>query len=218
MRPQGWIPGLLRRLQRLCAQVLHRHGTRRRTVLALAAVSAADYLLPVLPNEGMAVALGILQPTRTRWIGLAFAAASALGALAMGAVLLTLADGAQRLGLQTFGDDWQRITDYVQRFGPATLLLAAVFPSPPRAMVAATVLAGVPLATVALAVLGGKLVLYALVFGLLERLPRLWQGWRHWPRGQRRAERAMARFLAWRRWLRSRARAVHRHPAFGASP
>lgn len=82
-----------------------------------------------------AVTLGLLRSQRAATVALAFALASAIGAAVLGALMLGLVDGAQRLGLQTFGDDWDRLMAYVQRYGLATMLLAVVFPSSPRAMV-----------------------------------------------------------------------------------
>jgi membrane protein YqaA with SNARE-associated domain len=206
MKP-AWAPLRLqlRALQRRVTAALLRRGQQRRWLPILAGVSAADYLLPVLPNEGMAVTLGVLQPHRVHWIALGFALASAAGAGAMAWVLLHFADGAQALGLHTFGGDWQRITAYVQRYGPATLVLAAIFPSPPRAMVAATVLAGVAPALVMAAVLVGKLLLYGLVFSCMGwGLQRLRQQLR--PLAQRhgllrRVARWNRRVLAWRHHL-----------------
>jgi membrane protein YqaA with SNARE-associated domain len=192
----------LQALGRCGLQYIVRHSGRPSAVIALAAVSAADYLVPVLPNEGLAVSLAVLQPRRARLVAWAFAIASAIGAGAMGLLLLGLVDGAQRLGLETFGEDWDRLMAYVRQFGPATMLLAAVFPSPPRAMVAATVLSGVPVAVVMGAVLAGKLAMYACIFRLLGSLPAWARSTkvpdRLWLRAPRRVLR---RLFAYRRWV-----------------
>lgn len=165
-------------------------------------MSAADYLVPVLPNEGLAVTLGILQPRRARLVALAFAGASAIGAAAMSMLLLGLADSAQGLCLETFGGEWDLLMAYVQRFGPVTMLLAAVFPSPPRAMVAAAVISGVPVSIVVGAVLVGKLDMYACIFHVLNALP----AWAGSPGALARpclrpVLRALRCLLSYRRWL-----------------
>ena len=52
----------IRRLFRLAETALLRHGTQPRTMFFLAALSAFDGSVPILPAEAFVVALGILQP------------------------------------------------------------------------------------------------------------------------------------------------------------
>jgi len=59
---------------------LLRYGTQPRTIFFLAALSAFDGFIPMLPAEAFVVALCILQPQRGKFIVMLFAAASALSA------------------------------------------------------------------------------------------------------------------------------------------
>lgn len=196
------MAGHLRSVRAASWRAAARLAGRRRTIAGFASLSAADYLVPVLPNEGMAVALALVQPRRRVAIGIAFALASALGAALMGTLLLGLADGAHRLGVATAGDGWERATAFVRRWGPWALAAASMFPSPPRAMVAATVLSGVPPAVAAIAVGVGKLGLYALLFSALARLPdRVARPVRPQPAWRWRLYGILARCAAHRRWL-----------------
>lgn len=195
---------LSRRVFRLTSQAIVRYGAKGAAIPFFAGVSTADYLFPVLPNEGMAVALGILQPARTRIIALAFASASALGALILGGLILTVSDVGQQIGLDVFGEEWSRVMRYVETYGPITMFFAAMFPSPPRTMIAATVFSGVPMIVVAGAVLAGKLVLFVIIFQTIDRVPA-WLAQRKslvWPWPQ--AKRVAVRFLVFRRWLLSK--------------
>ena len=72
----------IRRFFRLAETALLRHGTQPRTIYFLAAVSAFDGFLPMLPAEAFVVSLGILQPQRGKVIVVLFAVASGLSALA----------------------------------------------------------------------------------------------------------------------------------------
>ena len=73
---------------------LLRHGTQPRTMFFLAALSALDGFIPMLPAEAFVVALCILQPQRGKFIVMLFAVTSALCALLLALLLGTLSSSA----------------------------------------------------------------------------------------------------------------------------
>ena len=210
-----FLLSILRRLLHLAETALLRHGAQPRTIFFLAALSALDGFIPMLPAEAFVVALGILQPQKGKVIVLVFAMASALSAWLLALVLGTLSSPAERLGLQLMGAQWDQALAMVRTWGPASMVLLAAFPDSPRTSIAALALSGVAPALICLMVFLGKLVLYAGLLGLMHYLPsRLgrWRNaeatWKSWV--QRRA----SRFVAYCR----RIRWLARHPDQRSSP
>ncbi len=198
--PCTWLRDGVRTLLRWAAQ----QSGRRRTVLALASVSLADYFLPLLPNEGMALALWLFQRRWAIFIGLAFALASAFGAGLLAWAVGTLAGGLARWVSVDESQQARLLLAALASWGPWLLAAAAVFPSPPRAMVTAAALSGLHPLLIGVCVFTGKCVLYAAAFGGLSWLLRLGR-----PRiGRRRptalgrvADRLILKLLAYARWL-----------------
>ena len=82
------------RLLHFAETALLRHGTQPRTIFFLAALSALDGFIPMLPAEAFVVALCILQPQRGKFIVMLFAVASALSAFLLALLLGTLSSSA----------------------------------------------------------------------------------------------------------------------------
>ena len=182
----------IRRLLHLVEAALLRHGTQPRTMFFLAALSALDGFVPMLPAEAFVVALCILQPQRGKVIVLLFALASGLSALMLALLLGTLSSSAEWLGLQLLGAQWDQASSTVRTWGPASMVFLSVFPDTPRTSVAAIALSGVAPEVIGLMVFLGKLILYAGLLGLMQYLPSQLLRWR-------RSE------TLWKKWLQRRA-------------
>jgi len=210
-----YLRSILRRLLHLAEIALLRHGAQPRTIFFLAAFSALDGFVPMLPAEAFVVALGILQPKKVKVIVLVFAMASALSALLLALVLGTLSASAERLGLQLMGAQWDQALAVVHTWGPASMVFLAAFPDSPRTSIAALALSGVAPLLIGLMVFLGKLIFYSALLGLMHHLPSRLGRWRNaeatWKRWlQRRA----SRFVAYCR----RIRWLARHPDQRSSP
>ena len=210
-----YLRSIFRRWLHLAETALLRHGAQPRTLFFLAALSAFDSFFPMLPAEAFVVALGILQPKKSKLIVLVFAMASALSASLLALVLGTLSSSAERLGLQLMGAQWDQALAMVRTWGPASMVFLAAFPDSPRTSIAALALSGVAPLLICLMVFLGKLILYAALLGLMHDLPSKLGRWRNaeakWKRWlQRRA----SRFVAYCR----RIRWLARHPDQRSSP
>ena len=197
----------IRRLLQFAETALLRYGTQPRTIFFLAALSALDGFVPMLPAEAFVVALCILQPQRGKVIVMLFAAASALSALLLALLLGTLSSSAEWIGLQLLGAQWDQASATIRTWGPVSMVFLSAFPDVPRTSIAALALIGVAPESIGLMVFVGKLLLYAGLLGLMHYLPsRLvrWRranaSWKKWM--QRRA----SRFVAYCRRIRSLAR------------
>jgi hypothetical protein len=210
-----YLRSILRRLLHLAEIALLRHGAQPRTIFFLAAFSALDGFVPMLPAEAFVVALGILQPKKAKVIVLVFAMASALSAWLLALVLGTLSASAERLGLQLMGAQWDQALAMVHTWGPASMVFLAAFPDSPRTSIAALALSGVAPLLIGLMVFLGKLILYAALLGLMHYLPTRLGRWRNaeatWKRW---LQRRISRFVAYCR----RIRWLARHPDQRASP
>jgi hypothetical protein len=154
----------------------------------LAALSAFDGFVPMLPAEAFVVALGILQPQRGKVIVLLFALASGLSALMLALLLGTLSSSAEWLGLQLLGAQWDQASSTVRTWGPVSMVFLSVFPDSPRTSIATLALSGVAPEVIGLMVLLGKLTLYTGLLCLMHYLPSRLVRWR-------RAE------ALWQKWL-----------------
>ena len=197
----------IRRLLQFAETSLLRYGTQPRTIFFLAALSALDGFIPMLPAEAFVVALCILQPQRGKVIVMLFAAASALSALLLALLLGTLSSSAEWIGLQLLGAQWDQASSSIRTWGPVSMVFLSAFPDSPRTSIAALALSGVAPESIGLMVFVGKLLLYAGLLGLMHYLPSRLVRWRRadalWKRWlQRRA----SRFVAYCRRIRSLAR------------
>lgn len=203
------------RLFRAAETALFRHGTQPRTLFFLAAFSALDGFIPMLPAEAFVMALGILQPQRSKVIVLLFALASALSALLMALLLGMMSSSAAWLGLQLLGAQWEQALTTVRTWGPGSLMFLSAFPDSPRATIAALALSGVAPVLIGLMVFVGKLILYAGLLGLVHYLPSRLGRWRSAEASWKRwLQRRASRFVAYCR----RIRWLARHPDQGISP
>jgi hypothetical protein len=202
------------RLLRVAETALFRHGTQPRTLFFLAAFSALDGFIPMLPAEAFVLALGILQPQRSKLIVLLFAVASGLSALLLALLLSTLSSSAVWLGLQLLGSQWEQALTTVRTWGPGSLMFLSAFPDSPRTTIAALALSGVGPLLIGLMVFVGKLILYAGLLGLVHYLPSRLGRWRSAEASWKRwLQRRASRFVAYCR----RIRWLARHPDQGLS-
>lgn len=148
-----------------------RHGSRRRAIAVLSGASVGDFFIPALPTQTSVIALGLMQPQRAGWVALAFAAAAAAGAGVLALALALVGGYAQQFGEAQVGADWAAITARVRELGVWAVLLASVFPTPPRLLTAATLLAGASAGSVMAAVFAGKLLWFGGFLALLVWAP-----------------------------------------------
>ena len=205
---------MLGRLRELAQTALLRHGTEPRALVVLALLSVFDGFVPMLPAEVFVLVLGILQPQRGKLIVLVFAVASALSALLLALLVGTLSAPAEWPGLH-MSAQWDQALTTLRAWGPATMVLLAVFPDTPRTSIAVLALSGVSPASISLMVFAGKLMLYASLLALMHYLPSRLGRWRSadaaW---QRWLQRRASRFVAYGR----RIRWLARRPGQGFSP
>jgi membrane protein YqaA with SNARE-associated domain len=162
-KPGRWTERLAR-----CAVL---HGARRRALLGLAGASVGDFFVPALPTQTSVMALGLLQPQRAAWIALAFATAAALGAAVLAWLLAGVSGYAAQFDAQQGAETWAWVSDRARTYGVWAVLLASIFPTPPRLLTAATLLAGAGAMPVVGAVFLGKLIWFGVFLGLLTRAP-----------------------------------------------
>jgi membrane protein YqaA with SNARE-associated domain len=186
---------------------LLRHGTQPRTIFFLAALSALDGFIPMLPAEAFVVALCILQPQRGKFIVMLFAAASALSAFLLALLLGTLSSSAEWIGLQLLGAQWDQASSTIRTWGPISMVFLSAFPDSPRTSIAALALSGVAPEAIGLMVFVGKLLFYAGLLGLMHYLPSRLVRWRRADASWKRwLQRRASRFVAYCRRIRSLAR------------
>ena len=197
----------IRRLLQFAETALLRYGTQPRTIFFLAALSALDGFVPMLPAEAFVVALCILQPQRGKVIVMLFAAASALSALLLALLLGTLSSSAEWIGLQLLGAQWDQASSSIRTWGPVSMVFLSAFPDVPRTSIAALALSGVAPESIGLMVFVGKLLLYAGLLGLMHYLPSRLVRWRRADASWKRwLQRRASRFVAYCRRIRSLAR------------
>lgn len=197
----------IRRLLQFAETALLRYGTQPRTIFFLAALSALDGFVPMLPAEAFVVALCILQPQRGKVIVMLFAAASALSALLLALLLGTLSSSAEWIGLQLLGAQWEQASSSIRTWGPVSMVFLSAFPDVPRTSIAALALSGVAPESIGLMVFVGKLLLYAGLLGLMHYLPSRLVRWRRADASWKKwLQRRASRFVAYCRRIRSLAR------------
>ncbi len=160
----------------------------------------------MLPAEVLALVLAVLQPMRKVTIAFLFALSAGVSAWLLATVLGVVEESAQWLGMELLGDQWGRALALVQAWGPATLVLASVFPDSPRTSIAVLAIGGLPPLTIGLMVFVGKLILYGLLMGAIHHLAaRRRQRQPGQPTGCIWLQRRSRRFMAYCRLLRSQA-------------
>jgi membrane protein YqaA with SNARE-associated domain len=147
------------------------HGAKKRAIAILGAFSIGDFFVPALPTQTSVIALGLMQPKRALWIALAFATSAAVGAAIVGLLLTTVASYATEFSNAQLGKQWQQIASRVREWGVWAVLIASIFPTPPRLLTAASILSGVAVGAVVGAVFLGKLIWFSLFLALLVFAP-----------------------------------------------
>lgn len=195
------------RLLHFAETALLRYGTQPQTIFFLAALSALDGFVPMLPAEAFVVALCILQPQRGKVIVMLFAAASAVSALLLALLLGTLSSSAEWIGLQLLGAQWDQASSSIRTWGPISMIFLSAFPDSPRTTIAALALSGVAPESIGLMVFLGKLLLYAGLLVLMHYLPSRLVRWRRADASWKKwLQRRASRFVAYCRRIRSLAR------------
>ena len=201
------LRSLIGRSLHVAQTALLRHGSQRKTIFFLAALSALDGFIPMLPAEAFVVALCILQPQRGKFIVMLFAAASALSALLLALLLGTLSSSAEWIGLQLLGTQWDQASSTIRTWGPVSMVFLSAFPDSPRTSIAALALSGVAPEVIGLMVFVGKLLLYAGLLGLMHDLPLRLVRRRSADASRKKwLHRRASRFIAYCRRIRSLAR------------
>lgn len=133
-----------------------------------------DYLLPVLPNQLLMIALSVLHPRKWLLVALVFIAASAMGAF--GAAWLIQYLGETWAGRLPFGGEGEALhwaAGQVRRWGLLAVAVLALLPVPPRTAVIACALAGLPPEGIAGAVALGRTVPATAISFLSAKSPAL---------------------------------------------
>jgi hypothetical protein len=119
----------------------------------------ADYVLPVMPNQMLLVALSYLRPALWRRLAAVFVIAGGVSAFAVAAALSTFG-GALLAPLGGLPDQGAAadVLDAVRTQGLWALAAIALLPTTPRIAVVACALAGLPAAGIGLAVAAGRTV------------------------------------------------------------
>lgn len=169
--PSAASSGKPRRWPQRLARYAVLQGSRRRALVGLAGASVGDFFVPALPTQTSVLALGMLQPQRAVWIAVAFATAAALGAAVLAGLLALVSGYAAQFGAAPLGETWTAVADRAKAYGVWAVLLASIFPTPPRLLTAATLLAGAGTLPVVSAVFAGKLIWFGVFLGLLIHAP-----------------------------------------------
>ena len=178
----------MRSLFRRFVRFTERSADRPGYPVLVAAVAAADYLVPGAPSNAMLVASVLPRPGRWRRLGVAFAVGDAVGAVALaGAVSLVGEPAIAWIQDGEAADLWGRIAGYVAAYGLWVLAALAVTPLPARIATAALALTGTAPLVIGAVVLAGRLVSYPAVAYLAARAPA-----------------ALLRFRPLARWVHSR--------------
>jgi len=159
----------------------------------------------MVPAEFIVFALMILQPRRALLIVFAFAVSAAMSAGLLATLVAGVADATHLTGWlsgERQSAHWAQAVSLIQTWGAFALTATAVFPDSPRTLVAVAALAGLAPIQITGFVLAGKLMLYGLIFLIVQYLPKRWPGSRQasWP-GARYLGRAIRRVAALRRWI-----------------
>jgi len=182
----------IKRVLQRVESILLRYGAMPQTMFILAALTALDGFIPMLPAEGFVIALCVLQSQRSIFIVSLFALASAMSAYLLALLLGTLNFSAESLGLNLLGAQWDQAASFFQTWGPGSMVFLSAFPDTPRTSIAALTLSGVAPEVIALMVLIGKMLLYTGLWGLIHYLPTRLVNWR-------------SSNLIWKKWLQRRA-------------
>lgn len=172
--------------------ILLRYGAMPRTMFFLAALTALDGFIPMLPAEGFVIAMCVLQSRRGIFIVLLFALASAISAYLLALLLGKLNFSAESLGLNFLGAQWDQASSFFQTWGPSGMVFLSAFPDTPRTSIAALALSDVAPEVIGLMVFIGKMLLYTGLLGLVHYLPTKLVRWRR-------------SNLLWKIWLQRRA-------------
>lgn len=137
-----------------------------------------DYVLPVLPNQLLMIALSALNPRKWWLVALVFVAASALGAFGTAWLIQLLGDAWAELMpfAPSDSDSWQWTLEQVRRWGLPAVAVLALLPVPPRLAVIACAVAGLPPEGIAASVAAGRSVPAIAIAFLSARAPAMLAG------------------------------------------
>ena len=183
------MAGRLRRaIQERIVRVLDRTSRSPWLPAAVGTLSFLATISMTVPATSVLVPGVLLSPRRWRSTALLASIGCALGATLLVAVFHHL--GVHALEAQFPGmvesAQWRRLEDWSARFGILSVLIASALPMPQTPALLFCAIADVPDLQVLLAVLGGKLVKYGALGGLVAVSPRWFLALRARIRGARR--------------------------------
>lgn len=163
--------------RKLSAWIAHlgRYAGRSWFPLLLAALSAADLFVLVIPAEGIMVASTFALPRRWFLIALGSTAGSALGATALAAVLAAHGGGAVEWlspGIHQ-SSSWKFASEWMGQYGVWALLGLSATPMLVVPLVAVAALSQLPVVEVGAAVFIGRLARNCLYTYLASHAPRV---------------------------------------------
>jgi len=169
----------VRRTARLIAR-LQRFVSRPWYLPLIALLAALDLFVGFIPSDGLVISSVMLKPHRWLSTSLWMACGSAVGALALAALVETLGKPVVRAVLPGAMEStaWQSVADFLQSYGTPALALMALGPLPQHPAVAICALAHMPLTLIALSVLAGRLIKYLLFAWSASHAQRLFKRWR----------------------------------------
>lgn len=171
-------PPPLSRTQRIVL-LLDRSADKPWFMPAVGAFPLMDYALPFLPNQILMISLSFLKPDRWRMIGIAFVAASALGAF-LAALFVQAVDMAwlnDALGGVGESGTARTVGRMVSDYGVFALVALALLPVPPRAAVLVCAMAGIAPWLIGASVAAGRVFPVFITTYLASRAPEYLMRW-----------------------------------------
>lgn len=155
------------------AAFVHRHSGKP-WFWPMAGISPAlDYVIPILPNQLLMIALSALQPRRWLTVAGVFVLASSLGAF--GAAILVQEATALVSGYLPVepepGGTWEAVSGQLERWGVPALAVMALSPIPPRTAVFVCATVGMAPELIALAVGVGRVTPATAISYLSAHMP-----------------------------------------------
>jgi hypothetical protein len=141
---------------------------------------ALDYVLPMLPNQMLMIALSALKPARWLFIALLFVSASAAGAYAAAFAVQQFQEAAASLlpAADEASAAWTSAKANVERWGLWALAVLSLSPFPPRLGVLVCAAAGMPPEQIGLVVAAGRTSPAIILTFLAAKAPARLRGYR----------------------------------------
>jgi membrane protein YqaA with SNARE-associated domain len=138
-------------------------------------LAGIDLFVLFIPTEGLLVTSALLRPKRWFVTAIAIATGSALGALALGAMVHYFG----QLGMEAYiadkvsAESWTRATELVERHGVLAIMLMALGPLPLSPVVAVVAIAQMDLGMIFVSAWIGRAVKYLFFAWAATHAPRI---------------------------------------------